>query len=218
MWKARAPRWLSRLEWYFGWIAVPNIAVLFVTLQALGFLMVSSDPAWVERLALVPKRVMEGEYWRLITFLSLPSSTNIIFMLFALGFIYFTLNLVETFWGAFKTTLYVLMSVLLTISFSLYFDYPVIHVTHFESTLFFAAAALQPEMEVRLYLALPLKIKWLAWFTGFFVLLQFFNGTWMDRLFLITIYSNFLVFFGPAQWERIRLWQRRKKFQRDTQS
>jgi hypothetical protein len=77
----QAPRWLKWLEKRFGWLGVPNIAILFVTLQGLGFLMLSSNPAWLERLALLPDRVLAGEYWRLITFLALPVSMSLLWVI-----------------------------------------------------------------------------------------------------------------------------------------
>lgn len=214
MWQNRTPSWLRQLERRFQWIAIPNIAVLFVTLQALGFLMVMADPAWGLRLALIPGMVQAGEYWRLITFLSLPISMSPIWVIFVLWFIYFILNMIEAEWGAFKTTLYTLVSILVTIAFSFAFDYPVLSVQHFESSLFFAAAALFPETEVSLFMIFPVKIKWLALLTGFFVLLEFIQGNWMDRLFLVSIYSNFLIFFGPAVLGRIKQYLRKRRFQR----
>jgi membrane associated rhomboid family serine protease len=213
-WENQTPNWLSKLERRFQWIAIPNIAILFVTLQALGTFMVLSDPVWATRLALIPSAVRAGEFWRLVTFLALPLSLSPIWVLFALWFLYYILNTIENEWGEFKTTLYTLVSILVTIAFSFAFDYPVTSVQHFQSSLFLAAAALFPETEVSLFLIVPVKIKWLAWFTGALVLLEFIRGDWMDRLFLISIYSNFLIFFGPAVLSRLRQHWRRKRFQR----
>ena len=210
----KTPNWLRFLEKRMQWLAIPHIAVLFVTLQALGFLMVMSDPVWVERLALIPEAVRQGEYWRMITFLALPLSLSPIWVIFTLWFIYFILNTIENEWGAFKTTLYVLCSLILTIAVSFAFDYPVTQVSDFESTLFLAAAALYPEMEVRLFLAIPVKLKWLAWFALAFLALRFFEAGWVGRIYLVAIYSNYLLFFGPAQLDRIRQIARRRAYQR----
>ena len=65
--------------------------------------MLSSDPVRLTRLALVPELVSVGEYWRLITFLALPVSMSLIWVIFALWFLYFILNAIENEWGAFKT-------------------------------------------------------------------------------------------------------------------
>jgi hypothetical protein len=209
-----APKWLRALERRMQWLAVPHLGVLLVTLQALGFLMVMSDPAWTSRLALIPEAVTQGQYWRLVTFLALPISTSPIWVIFTLWFLYFVTNMIESQWGAFKTTLYVLTSILVTIAFSLATGYPVFSVSKFESSLFLAAAALFPEMTVSLFLALPVKIKWLAWFTLAMLGVDFVRSEWMDRFFTLAILSNYLVFFGPSLLSRTKQAWRRREFKR----
>jgi hypothetical protein len=170
---AQSPRWLDRLERVLGWLAIPNIAVIFVTLQALGFLMLSSDPIWLTRLALVPEMVSAGEYWRLVTFLALPVSMSLLWVIFSLWFLYFILNMIENEWGAFKT-----------------------------------------EFEIRLYFAIPVKMKWMAWLSIAFLLYKFFNSGTLGKLYLIAIYSNYLIFFGPAMLGQVKQWVRRENFKR----
>lgn len=209
-----APKWLRKLERRLGWLAVPNIAILLVTLQAMGFLFVLMDPVWHDRLALLPWRVTEGEVWRLLTFLALPLTLHPLFMIFALLFLYFIVTSIESEWGAFRTTLYVLVSLFVTIVFSLATGYPVTQARHFESSLFLAAAALYPEMEIRLYFAVPVKLKWLGWLTLAFVLYEFVVTSLLGKLYLLSIYSGFILFFGPALLVQLRSWQRRRDFRR----
>jgi hypothetical protein len=210
-----SPKWLRVLEKRMQWLAIPHLAIIIVTLQALGFLMVMSDPIWITRLALIPAAVTQGgEYWRLITFLALPLSLSPIWVIFTLWFLYYIINTIEYEWGPFKTTLYVLISIAVTIAFSFAFDYPVTDISKFESTLFLAAAALFPEMTVNLFLAIPVKIKWLAWLTLAFVGWDFIRSPWLERLYILAIFSNYLIFFGPAALNRMRLAFRRRQFQR----
>lgn len=211
----QSPQWLRTLERKLSWIAIPNIAILLVTLQALGFLMVAYQPIWVERLALIPSYVLTGEYWRLITFLALPLSLSPFWVIFVLWFIYFILNAIESEWGAFKTTFYILICYVLTVGFSFIFDYPITQITDIETTLFLAAASLFPEMEVRLFFLLPVKMKWLAVLSGGFVLLRFFQLDWVGKGYLLAIYANYLLFFGPMLLDHIkhaiRRWNYRRK-------
>ena len=210
------PKWLQVLERRFQWLAVPNIATFIVGLQFIGFVLVVSDPDWRWRLALIPESVLQGEIWRLITFLALPISLSPFWLLFVLWFLYFIVDGIENAWGAFRTTFYILISVLLTICFSLVFMVPITYVGDLESTLFLAAAALNPEYQILLFLVLPVKIAWLAWLTGAFVLWRFFTGSWLDRLYLLAIYSNYLLFFGPYHYwqvkQRYRRWQLKRQF------
>jgi hypothetical protein len=197
------PRWLRRLEKSLGWLAVPKVGILLVTLQAAGFFMVMSDPIWLERLALFPENVKSGEYWRLFTFLALPLSTSPLWVIFALWFIYYLLETLESVWGAFQTTFYLLFSIVVTILYSMATGHPVTSARHFESTLFLAAASLFPEKE-QYFCFVPAKMKWLAWVSVFFVFLELFQGSWLDRGLVLAVYSSFLLFFGPAAWGSLK--------------
>jgi membrane associated rhomboid family serine protease len=207
-------RWLKFLEKKLGWLAVPGIALLFVTLQALGFLCILSDQAWYERLALVPEAVKAGEYWRLLTFLALPLSLSPLWLFFALWFLYFTINLIESQWGSFRTTLYVLVSIIVTITFSLIFNFPVGSAQDFVSSLFLASAALFPNLEIRVYFAIPVKMKFLGWLALGWVVVRFAGSNLYGRLYLLAIYSNYLVFFGPAVISSLKAAYRRWSFRR----
>ena len=206
------PKWLQFLSKRMSWLAIPHISIILITLQVLGFFMIMSNPEWISTLALFPDRALHGEPWRLLTFLSLPVSNSLIWFVFAQMFLFSILTSIEAEWGAFKTTFYVLVSVVLTIAFSLTFGYPVLETTDFSSTLFLAAAALFPEHEIRLYMIFPVKMKYLGWLSLAFLGYRLIGGDWMDRFFLLTIYSNYLLFFGPTLLYRIRQWKRRRDY------
>jgi hypothetical protein len=40
-------------------------------------------------------------------------------------------------------------------------------------------------------------------------------GSWLSRMYLLTMYANYLLFFGPYFAGRIKAYHRRKKFQQD---
>ena len=206
------PNWLKFLSRHLPWLGIPHISIIFVTLQILGALLSFSDPIWIERMALIPNLVFTGEYWRLVTFLAVPLSQSPIWMIFSLLFLYSILNSIEAEWGEFKTSFYVFTSILLTIIYSLAFNYPVFHITDFTSTLFLAAAALFPELEIRIYMIFPIKIKYLGYLTLAFLLFHFIQGEWNDRFFLLAIYSNYFIFFGPSILSQMKDWKRRRDF------
>ncbi len=44
---------------------------------------------------------------------------------------------------------------------------------------------------------IPVKVKWLAWFTGIWLVIGFiFSGGWDYRLALIAAFANYFLFFG----------------------
>jgi hypothetical protein len=206
------PRWLQFLSRRFRRLAIQNIAAVFVTVQAIGFLLIMSNPGWVRTLALIPSRVLRGEIWRVLTFLALPVSRSPIWLLIALYFEYFILNLIESTWGSFKTTFYFLMAAVLTIIFSLVFNYPVTGITDISTTFFLAAAALFPNFEIQIYFVIPVKMKYLGWLALGFLVLRFWHGSFIDRFYLATIYSNYLLFFGPSLIYRLKSWKRQRDF------
>ncbi len=91
---------------------------------------------------------------------------------------------------------------------------PIAYVGDLGSTLFLAAAAIAPDFEILLFFVLPVKIVWLAWLTAAFIVWRFINGSWLDRLYLLAIYSNYLLFFGPYHYGQLKQRYRRWNFKR----
>jgi hypothetical protein len=215
MYLNQSPKWLNTLERRLGWIAVPNLAAFLIGCQIIGFLLILFDPRWWTMLLLDPGAVLRGEIWRLVTFIALPLSLSPMWMVFVLWFLYFIVESLENAWGSFRTTFYVLVSILLTIGFSFAFVVPITSVAGLQSTLFLAAAALAPDSEILLFMFLPVKIVWLALITAAFILWQLLTGTWLERIYLVVIYANFLLFFGPHYYQRLKQLRRRQQFKRN---
>jgi hypothetical protein len=212
------PRWLNDLERRMPWLGIPNLAMFLVGAQAVGFLLILYQPDAGTLLTLDPSMVLKGELWRLVTFLAVPMSGSVLWMVFVLWFLYFIVNGVEEEWGSFKATFYVLVCVLLTVgfAFALYLltgeVLVVNYVSYLESTLFLAAAAIAPEYQILLFLVIPVKMKWLAWMAVAFIVYQFITDNWLMRLYLLTIYANYLLFFGPYHYWQVKQWLRRRQF------
>lgn len=211
----QTPKWIDRLERLMPGLGIPNLALYLVGAQALGFLLASYQRSLLQLLVLDPALVLQGELWRLITFLAVPLSLSPLWMVFVLWFLYFIINGIEEEWGEFRTTLYVLVAVLLTIVFSFVFNMPITSIVELQSTLFFAAATIAPEYQILLFFVIPVKMKWLAWVSAAYIVWALIFGTWLGRLYLLTMYANYLLFFGPYFAGRLKAFQRRRKFQRD---
>ena len=206
------PRWLTDLSRKFRNFSIPNIAMVFVIFQVVGYMLIHSDPRWSERLALFPSAVFQGEIWRIVTFIAMPMAESLLGLVFGLMFSYFILNQVECEWGSSKTTLYVMTSLVLTTIFSLLFGYPIVSVTGFAATWFLAAATLFPEQTIQIYMIIPVKLKYLGWIAAAFTAFEFLKGTWFDRFYLLVLYANYGLFFGPALKYRIEQWKRRRDY------
>ena len=207
----RDPRWLIFLSRWLGWMAIPNLAIVLIALQAGSYLISLTDPRWTGQIILIPDLVWRGEIWRLVSFLAIPISRSPLGLIFSLWFGFSIINSIEDEWGSFKTTFYLFISVLLTILFSLTFDYTVLSVAGFGTTLFLAAATLFPENQIQIYF-MPVKMKVLGFIAGAFTLYEFVQGSWMDRFFLLVIYANYILFFGPLLVYQIKEWKRRNDY------
>jgi len=159
----QTPKWIDWLDRRMPGFGIPNLALYLVGAQACGFLLMLANPNAIDLLILDPYMVLRGEVWRLVTFLAVPPPLGLIWMVIALNFLYFIVNVLETEWGEFRTTLYVLVAVLLTIAFSFVFHWPIVGAAELGSTLFLAAATVAPECQILLFFVLPVKMKWLAW-------------------------------------------------------
>jgi hypothetical protein len=212
----QTPRWIDRLERLMPGLGIPNLALYLCGAQAIGFFFVLSqgDRAF-NLLVLYPDLVLKGELWRLVTFLAVPLSLSPIWMVFVLWFLYFIINGIEQEWGEFRTTLYVLVAIGLAIAFSLTFGMPISSPATLESTLFLAVATIAPEYKILLFLVIPVKMKWLAWLSVAFIVWQLIVDSWFGRLYLLVMYANYLLFFGPYFAGRLKAFQRRKKFEHD---
>ncbi len=203
--------WLDRLERKIGWFSLPNLALYIIALQIFGLLLSYLNPAAMHKLVLIPHLVAQGEYWRLITFMAIPLSNSFFFLIF-LYFVYFIVTSLESHWGEFKTTFYLFIAIISTILFSFGFDYPVSSFVMIETSLFLAVATLFPEYEILLFFILPIKMKWMAVFSAAMIFLQFIGADTIGKLYILTVFLNYFIFFGPDFFNMIKSAIRRKNY------
>jgi len=84
-------------------------------------------------------------------------------------------------------------------------------------SLFLAFAHFYPEEIIYLLFILPVRIKWLAWIAGGFLLLGFFVNANSYRASLVAALANYLIFFGPEFFSKAKhrreVSVRRKQFE-----
>ena len=209
----QTPKWIDWLDRRLPGFGIPNLALYLIGAQGCGFLLMLAEPRTEQLLELDPSLVLRGEVWRLITFLAEPVASGALWMVFALYFLYFIVNGLEEAWGEFRTTLYVLVAVLLTIAFAFVFHVRIGTSVELGTTLFLAAATVAPDFQILLFFVLPVKMKWLAWLTVAYIAYALIVGSWLSRLYLLTMYANYLLFFGPYFAGRLKASYRRRKFQ-----
>jgi len=146
-----------------------------VIISAAVFIIANIDAVLLSFLVFHPVFVFQGEIWRIITWIFIPVGGNIFFVAIALYFYYFIGGTLEREWGAGKFTIYYFSGVLLHIIYSsvLWIAFGItvlITPIYINLSMLFAFATLFPDYTIRLFLVIPIKIKWLAIINaGFFI-------------------------------------------------
>src|SRR5690554_2455798 len=105
--------WLNKLERKFGRYAISNLMAYIVGISAGVFIIQNLlQIPLTYYLAFIPRLIMEGQFWRIITFIFIPPNASMIFIIFVLYFYYMIGNTLENEWGTFKFNLYYLFGML----------------------------------------------------------------------------------------------------------
>lgn len=205
---------LARLERRFGRYAIPHLGLAIALSQALTYLAgLTLDEGVAERftglLALDPARVLQGEWWRLLSFVFRAPDTNPLFLFFGLLFFWFTSGALEARWGAFRFNCFIALGWAATILAAAVGHLAlglggVVEGAWYLGSVFLAFAWLYPDYVLYIFFVIPLKAKWMALITWIaFALALFAGGAWV-RLMVLAAVANFAVFFGGDVVRRLR--------------
>lgn len=214
---------MSRMESKFGRFAVPNLTVILIIgqvfLYAAQYIQGNQPNVDVlDKVRLFPAEVLQGQAWRLVTFLFDPPITNLIFAFFFWYLFYFMGSTLEAAWGTFRYNLFLFVGYLasLTAAFVAYYvtgaNAPANN-GFLYGTVFLAFARLYPDFVINIMLVLPVKIRWLAILAWIGYGLNFLGGDWMVRGMIAASVANYFLFFGSDIWSRVRHGHRRIQHQ-----
>ncbi|MGC1274260.1 MAG: rhomboid family intramembrane serine protease [Planctomycetaceae bacterium] len=213
-------RILRRLEQTFGRFAVPHatIAIIAVQVMSYGLIVTQGNPKQelevLERLLLIPSLVLQGEVWRLFTFLAVPpvagkSLLGPIWALLAWYVFYLLGTTLEQHWGTFRYNLYLLVGYVATVAVAFLAPQSAATNSLYLQSVFLAFAFLFPEFQFLLFFILPVKVKWLALLVWLWYGVMFLFGGWMTRLMVLAAIANFLLFFWRDILDRLSTGRRR---------
>jgi hypothetical protein len=222
---------LSQLERRIRRFAVPNLTTILVAGQAC-LLIASYLPQGValERVTLNPARVIQGEWWRLFTFLFTPPNQRPLLVVFYFLLMHTFGTTLERHWGAFRFNLFILIGWFANVAAAFAasamlggYDTDLALVDRFApisapniflySSLFLAFARLYPDFIINLFFILPIRIRWLALLMWIGYGYGIVRGPSIVRLLIIATVINYLMFFGPEHWREMRHGHRRRSFQ-----
>lgn len=199
---------LDKLERMFGRLAISNLSLYLVIGQVFVLLGRLLNLVDVSKLLFVPALVLQGEWWRALTFMAvipLPDSTlGFVFTAFGWYLFYMMGNALELFWGAFRFNLYLAISFALTVALAFITPYSLVTNLFILGSVFLAFAYLNPDFELVLFFILPVKIKWLALIAWAWNVVTFVRGGLADRLQIGASVLSFFVFFGADMIRTLR--------------
>ena len=223
---------INKMEQKFGRYAVHNLTMYIIITYVAGYLLNYLAPEALSYCLLEPALILQGQVWRLVSWLLIPPGALDIFTIIMLFFYYSIGTTLEQTWGAFRYNLYIFGGIILSVigAFVLYgillltgsngillLEGGAFSTYFISMSIFLGFAAAYPNMQVLLYFIIPLKIKWLALVDIVYLVWQMAGSGWVTRACIICSLMNFIIFFlatrntsriSPRQVKRRRTYMR----------
>ncbi len=226
-------KFLNKMEKKFGRYAIHNLMNFVIGLYVVGFIITLINPNLIYYLTLDIDKVLQGQVWRLVTFLiQVPSLSGIslFFILIEMYLYYMIGNSLERAWGTFRFNLYFFSGILFNILATVVI-YTVTGIsatfglTFINQAMFFAFAALYPDVQLLLMYVLPIKVKYLAYIYALVYAFEVYSAI-QDRKYAVGIAMviailNFLIFFfATRNYKRIspKEYKRRANYKRQVRN
>lgn len=188
--------WLNKLERRFGRFGVPNL-MMYITSTTLVLTLVEMFggvpiSSW---LSFSRTLILEGQVWRLVTFLFVGSGWNLFSLILMLYFYYWIGCRLEYAWGTFQFTLYYLLGTVGAVIGG--FITGSADATYLNLSLFLAYAALFPNEEILFMMFLPIKVKYLAYLDWIIFGVTIIFSSVPSKIAAVLALINFFIFFWP---------------------
>lgn len=202
-------KWLYKLEYKYGKYYIHNLMMIIVVgmfiVYAANMMMpqLMLTNSYIGPLALNRAAILQGQIWRLVTFIFIPSGSGFLTFI-SLYFYYIMGSHLESGWGGFRFNLYYLVGILGTILAAMITGQA--SNLYLNLSLFLAYATLSPDSQFLLFFILPIKAKYLAIGYAVFIVLDIIS-TFVTRSPQMGIYAlvallfsllNYLLFFGKG--------------------
>lgn len=181
---------------------VPNLMLYIVGISLIVWVLSIMDTSrtLLSFFEFSPTKILNGEVWRLITFVFVPQSLSFWELLF-FYFYYWIGNVLEKEWGTPRFNIFIISGVLLTAiyGFVIYFITKqsfAVSTYYIYLSMFFSFATLFPDVQVLLFFIIPVKVKWLAYIDAAVFVFAMITTPFPFNLLPLVAVLNYLVFFG----------------------
>ncbi len=141
--------------------------------------------------------ILQGQVWRLVSWIFIPDTLSPIWVIFYLMIVWWTGDLLENTWGAFRLNAYYFLGMFFCIASALIFGASGGNV-FLNLSLFLAVATLAPNLEILFLLVIPLKLKWVALISLLWPAYILVTGSLPVKMIVVMCLGNYLIFFGPS--------------------
>lgn len=214
---------VNYLEPRFGRYAIPHLVQGLAVCQVVVWVLMQlltpeKQVLFLLSLMLHRDAVLDGEVWRLLTFMFLPKIGGVIWVALFLFFALFMGSILEKAWGSFRLNLYILGGWLVVVLGVMVFNLPpsLDQPVWISSAIFFAFAAILPDYQILAYFVIPVKAWHLALINAATIILHFIDSP-RDRFLMLLHFTNFFVFYTPRFLRfmsgRAKLSARRSRFE-----
>lgn len=199
---------LNKLERKFGKYAFSNLTIYIIITYAAGYLLQVLAPNILAYLTLEPAYILQGQVWRLVSWILIPPGRLDLFTIITLFFYYSIGTTLERTWGTFRYNVYIFSGVLLTVigAFILHLVLRLMYganmsiggvfsTYYISMSIFLAFAATYPNMQVLFMMIIPLKVKWLGIAYAAFLVWTILSSGWGAGVAIICSLMNFIIFF-----------------------
>ena len=170
---------LNNLQKKFGKYAIHNLTRYIIATYIIGYIISligsSTGNSIIYYLTLNPALILQGQIWRLFTWILIPPTTISIFTVIMLICYYQLGTILEKVWGDFYYNVYIFLGLIMTVigTFVMYFiPYTSIVMTltqgqlittyYVSLSIFLGFAMTFPEQQMLFMFIIPIRIKWLA--------------------------------------------------------
>jgi len=196
-----ASQFADRLRRLSDHCAVPGIIRYVVLFNALVFILHLLAPGYLSVLELNPLAVLHGQVWRLFTWIFIPETLSPFWIFFALLFLLYLGDGLETAVGPGKLTLFYVSGVIFCTAVSFLFGILGDGAslgrgnTFLNLSLLLAFATVYPDFKVLVFFFLPVRIAWLALFSAVIMILSSLGQPLIVGATLGAAFLNYLLFF-----------------------
>jgi hypothetical protein len=173
---------INNLERKIGKYAIPNLTLYIVGLYVVGYVLqlAPSSMNLTAFLTLNPALILQGQIWRIVSWILIPPSSFSLLIIITLIFYYFIGTTMERTLGTFRYNLFIFSGMILMIigaflaygayclidpvnaAAYMYYLSPTFSTYYLQQMVFLAFAITYPDMQVLLMFIIPIKVKWLG--------------------------------------------------------